>query len=601
MIVDGLDGADALFGPKELHKYLPQSKYGSIVFTTRNKQLVHELIPLEERLIQLNRLSTEDALSFLQTRLGNLEEKRKPMLELIDLLEGLPLALSQASSFISRNSYNIDQYVRLYRRSDTTKIELLNNGGSRLDGSLSNPVTKTWQISFENIRDKSSLAARILSFGACLHPQRIPLNLLPSSESPVEVVDALGLLRAYSMVTSNASDDSITMHSLVHLVTRHRLRSEAQLEEYVQMSFDSVYHNFPERFERQEELLDGDQYSLHVQTVLDNGLLTAQGPRRCHVLLASRTSHYFRGKGEYDISLRYAKMATDWCHLASSKEDACTMSRINDLAVANWYHGDYKEAETAAREVLDLRKQVLGHEHKDTLATLNNLGLILHAQGKYETAEEIHQRALEIREKTLGANHNETLKSLNNLGLSLKRQQKYVEAEKAFRRVSIERRAMFGTAHVSTLVPLNNLGLVLELRERHEEAFAVHSEVLCAREALHGTGHPETLKSKQNMAVVLRKQGQLERADIMMREVLAKYVQALGEKHPDVLYAMSSLATLHQERGKYQDAEDLSRQVFQTRRDQLGENHPDAIFSENQWKEVRKKNFENTNATLELD
>ena len=605
-IVDGLDNADALFGPNNLHKYLPQSKNGSIVFTTRNKQLAHEFVPLEERVIQLNRLSDADALKLLQIRVTDSKGKRQALLDLIELLEGLPLALSQASSFISRNCYSIDRYVQLYRQSEITRIELLNEGGVHLDGSLSNPITKTWQMSFKNIGHENSLAAHILSLGACFHHQQIPLSLLPMCGSIVKVIAALGLLRAYSMITSDPGDDHVTMHSLVPLITRNWLRSEAQLEKYMQLSFDAVYRKFPECFECQAQLQDGDQYSLHARTVLTSDLIPAQGPRQCYVLLASRTSRYFRAKSEYEMSLTYAKTALEWSNLTCGEQDACTLNMISDLAVANWYRGDYKEARNAAEKALDLRRQVLGHDHIDTVASLSNLGLIRHAQGEYEAAEEIQRRALDMREKTLGLTHNDTLKSLNNLGLSLKRQHKYEEAEKAFRRVSTERQNMFGKAHAGTLVSMNNLGLVLELQGRYTQSLDIHSEVLRAREALYGTRHPQTLKSKLNIVVVLRKQDRLGRAEIMTKskEVLAEYMQVLGDKHDDVLYAMSSLAILHQEHGNYRDAECLSRQVFEAKRAALGEDHPDVIFSKNKLEDLKgllERDVKITMASLRLD
>ncbi len=49
-----------------------------------------------------------------------------------------------------------------------------------------------------------------------------------------------------------------------------------------------------------------------------------------------------------------------------------------------------------------MRKRVLGAEHPSTLASANNLALSLSKQGKYVEAERIHREVLEVRKRVLG-------------------------------------------------------------------------------------------------------------------------------------------------------------------------------------------------------
>ena len=580
MIVDGADDEDTFFGPKELHKLLPQSQHGSIVFTSRSLRLALEFVPSRENVIHVGRLKTEDARELVQARLGKPGDEIGHTLELIDLLEGLPLALSQATSFIATTCGSVSEYLSMYRQSEATKIELLSNGGSHRDGSFADPVAKTWQISFERIKKENDFAAHLLSFGACLHCQRIPNSLLPKTGSPIKDKIGLSVLMGYSMVTINSGDGGFNTHPLIHLATRYWLKAKGHLEEYTKLAFDAVYGSFPENFDCKNELDYGDEHCIHAQTVVDNSVNEVRDER--HVRLASRVSRYLSAKGDYRGALSYAKTAVGWSRTVCGQRDPYTLTTLNDLVVVNWKLGNYGKAEKLGKDVVELREQILGSEDKDTLASKNNLGLILNDQGKYEAAERLHRRVLKARENLLGPTHNDTLKSLNNLALSLKMQEKYEEAEKIFHRVFMERREALGIDHVGTLRSMNNLGLVLQFRGKHEEAFIMHSEALRAKTILLGPEHPDTIRSKQNIASVLMNQGRLGESEAMAREALGEYTRVLGDDHPDTLSARSNIAIILRKQGKHRDAERTWREVFEVLRIQLGEDHPETILSRSQ-------------------
>lgn len=583
--MDGADDADAFFGPKQLYQILPQTTYGSIVFTSRNENLMlrEYFVPSKEHIIHLCRLERGDAVRLIQTRLGKSSNEMEHTLELIDLLEGLPLALSQAASFVSTSCGSIKEYLCLYRESEATRIELLREGRSHKDGSFSNPVATTWQISFDRIKRDNDFAAHLLSVGACLHCQQIPKSLLPRPDNSVRDKAAWSILKGYSMVTTSSDGAIFNMHPLVHLTIRHWLESNGQLEMYTQIAFDSVYGRFPEWFDQKNDLVVGDQYSIHAQTVIQN-VKDKLDDR--YVQLVSRASRYLRAKGDYKGALSYAQKAADLSRSGRGQRDLHTLTTLNDLVVVNWYLGNYLEAEKLGREVADLREQLLGTQHKDTLASLNNLGLVLNSRGKYEAAESLHRQVLKAREDLLGPTHNDTLKSLNNLGLSLKMQEKYEEAEEVFHRVFMERRGTLGTDQISTLRSMNNLGLVLQFRGKHEEAFIMHSGALQAKEIILGPEHPDTLRSKQNIAVVFKDQGRLEESEAMAREVLNEFMRLLGEHHPDTLCARSNLAIVLREQGKNRDAERMWQEVLDVQKTKLGPDHPQTIFSRTRLNEV---------------
>jgi hypothetical protein len=74
------------------------------------------------------------------------------------------------------------------------------------------------------------------------------------------------------------------------------------------------------------------------------------------------------------------------------------------------------------REVLAVRKWVLGAEYPGTLRTADNLAASLACQGKYDEAEKMEREVLAVLKRVLGAEHPDTLRTASNLAALLQRQ-----------------------------------------------------------------------------------------------------------------------------------------------------------------------------------
>jgi hypothetical protein len=67
------------------------------------------------------------------------------------------------------------------------------------------------------------------------------------------------------------------------------------------------------------------------------------------------------------------------------------------------------------REVLAVRKRVLGAEHPITLTTAHNLAASLMHQGKHDEAEKMGREVLAVQKRVLGAEHPNTSSTANFL------------------------------------------------------------------------------------------------------------------------------------------------------------------------------------------
>ncbi|KAF4545517.1 Kinesin light chain, partial [Lasiodiplodia theobromae] len=164
LVVDNADDVDVLFreGDDEsrLIDYLPRSRNGSILFTTRTRKAAIDQVGSQS--IELFEMNRAEALEFFSKTLN-----RKEFLEgdevskLLELLAYLPLAIVQAAAFLNKNEVRISEYIGLLRETPDDEIELLSRDfedRSRYR-EIRNPVAITWIISFEQIQKHDPLAA----------------------------------------------------------------------------------------------------------------------------------------------------------------------------------------------------------------------------------------------------------------------------------------------------------------------------------------------------------------------------------------------------------------------------------------------------------
>lgn len=222
-VIDNADDVNLFCGsshaPTGLDRYLPQSKSGRVLFTTR----LYDVASLvADEVIELHEMSLLEARTLIEksiTRRDLLEDDTS-MTQLIRELTYLPLAITQAAAYLERNRVSIKRYLELLRNTEKVTAGPLGRelpDRTRYEGSR-NAVATTWLVSFEQIRRSDSVAASLLSFISQVEPKAIPESLLPKLGSAEQMVNTIGTLYGYTFVSRR--DEMLDMHSLVHLATR---------------------------------------------------------------------------------------------------------------------------------------------------------------------------------------------------------------------------------------------------------------------------------------------------------------------------------------------------------------------------------------------
>ncbi|KAK5011624.1 hypothetical protein LTR28_011665 [Elasticomyces elasticus] len=487
LVIDNVD-RDHLSKEKDpqaydVKEYFPAADHGSILITSRLASLARYWEDLK-----VGKVDDNQAKNILENNAG------KPIEDadlIITRLNGLPLALTQAGSYLRETNMETIKYIKYY---DTTWKDLMEEQDEfPLQEYADRSVLTTWTISYKQVQGQNEEAAGLLKLWGFLDcgdlwyglianatASRLDGNMeTPSwlqqlAQSERRFHKALRLLSRYSLVDAIDDTKSHSMHSVLHawccqLAEGGERRTLCWLAaglvaEMVPSEAEPEYWKLRKRLlphgSRVYRALD-EEWPKHLHEVdepaVSPGIFFQLG-----VLLTYQTKLCEAEKMFMQALAGYEK--------AFGAEHISTLGTVDNLGILYAYQGKLDEAVKMYVRALAGKEKALGIEHTSTLNTVNNLGALYRDQGKLDEAEKLYYRALVGQEKALGIEHTSTLNSVNNLGLLYAYQGKRDEAEKMLLRARVGKERALGIEHISTLRTVNNLGLLYADQGKRDEA-----------------------------------------------------------------------------------------------------------------------------------
>lgn len=235
MIVDNAENPDLFYGSTNLAGHLPFSQQGSLIFTSRNHELIVQLGVSAPNIFDVGSMSEKEGFNLLEKHLVKHQMRsQEDTAELLDFLGYLRLPIRQASAYMARKQISTTNYLELCRSSDKNIVELLSKDfeDSHRYREAQSPITATWLISFCQIADHNPLAAEYLKFMCFLNEKAIPRSILPQDASTLEADDAIGTLKGYAFITEREVSNMYDVHRLVRLAMMNWLDKQGELEEW---------------------------------------------------------------------------------------------------------------------------------------------------------------------------------------------------------------------------------------------------------------------------------------------------------------------------------------------------------------------------------
>jgi tetratricopeptide (TPR) repeat protein len=469
---------------------------------------------------------------------------------LLELLDGLPLAIAQAGAYIQATGSGLTKYISFYEK----QWDELMTPGPLNDPALKDypdrSVWTTWTISYQTIREQHEDTTNLLLLWSFLNNKDLWYGLFKAAykrgpittrtiskwigevaNSEIQFTGAMRLLRNYSLVEEITGTTSYATHPVVHQWTRnsqgkHFEKKLMQLAVVV-VGQGAPLDDIPNYYALQRRLLP------HAQVCFKHVVGTKVFDRLGAEEGADKDLDQF---GEHYIFL----------------------SALHDLSVVYQDQNKFSEAEELYTRALRGMENTLGPSNISTLGLISDMGTLYDKQGKLLEAEKMYERSLRGTEEVLGPDHLSTLGTVNNLGNLYCKQGKLAEAEKMYERALRGIEEVLGPDHLSTLGTVNNLGNLYCKQGKLAEAEKMYQRSLQVYKELMGKEHLEyhlqALSAFHGMGIVYSNQGRLAKAEKMYERAYRGYEETFRKynvnQRQDALRVLWSMGILYEKQGE---------------------------------------------------
>ena len=522
--------------------------------------------PAWARKVDVRKLPLEAARNLLLETSGRQAEEG--LNDLLEALDGLPLALIQAGSYLRENpGERFKEYAEALARRLGESPDAWDE-----DQKL---VAATYLPSIDKAEASAPGARELIIRAAFFDPEAIPLAILSEDWCNADIRRASDALDRYSLWRRDAEAGlhgaRFNMHRVLQMVVRASLDTEAE-ETAVKACASLLWNRFEGDPADVRTWEVNGPLAPHAMTLADLTKEAFAHPDLAGAL--GETDRYFFARARFNLAETASGRALAIVEAVNEPDNPDVALRLNNLAQLLQETNRPEEAETMMRRALEIDKAAYGPDHPDVARDLTNLAQLLYVTNRLAEAEPMMCRALAIVEAAYGPDHPDVAIRLNNLAILLQDTIRLEEAEPMLRRALAIVEAAYGPDHPDVAIRLSNLARLLNDTNRMAEAEPMMRRALDIYEVAYGPDHPTVAIVLNNLAQLLRGTNRLAEAEPMMRRTLEIDKAAYGPDHPDVARDLSNLASLLQDTNRLAEAEPMMRRSLDIYEAAYGPDHP---------------------------
>ena len=547
-----------------LIRYIPQSPNGSVLVTSRNRSAAFKLTNNVEAIVDVPLMDEESSRLVLSRKLPHDQSTSGEILELVKMLDYLPLAIAQAGAYISmqRPRMTIARYLAFLQKNEK-KILMKDMGDLRRDPDMPNSVIKTWYISFDQIKKDHPQSAELFSLMSVLDRQGLPDFLFSKGETDLDFEDKVTRLIELSLLNCSIDGRTFGMHRLVQIAMKCWLDSHGETQKWKDKALDLLHHSFRhcyslEEWRRYETLLP------HAETVLRYHYdQTSQRQNQIDIMYLTVWYYCVRELGKSRLEQketqheREGKQQTldSLSHFLNGKHPKVLYAAETLASLQPWG--------TACEQAVKPLEWVLPQRLKDKQALstsqciLELVSSALLALRKLDEAEEITRRVFRTTQELLGKEHSTTQKAVINFAHMLLAREKGEEAEIVLRQMV----PLHQTSDASLsenyhrLACSTRLAEIFRMQRRYQEAEEMGLSTLTGLESLLGADHLATVRAARVYAGTLYEVGKLDQAEGVVMRALNGHEQLHGSAHHSIWCDKSLLTRIQKAQGECELAE----------------------------------------------
>ncbi len=246
-----------------IQRFVPASRHGSLLFTTRLPTLGTLALHLE-----LEPLSLEESTQFLLSRTGK-QLFQQPtvaitakeiiaMYEIARVMGGLPLALDQAAAYVDESQCGFVLFLALFQR-DALQVLQVHPASITYPHCVENIFTGA----FARLQQEDRVAAEVLLMCCFLAPENIPETFFSKGASylnpelratltdPFQFNATLKNLLTYALLRRNTLAETLSIHPLVQLILKEQMSEKVQ-----RMWIEQLIHLLDQLLPDERDLFD---------------------------------------------------------------------------------------------------------------------------------------------------------------------------------------------------------------------------------------------------------------------------------------------------------------------------------------------------------
>ncbi len=290
----------------------------------------------------------------------------------------------------------------------------------------------------------------------------------------------------------------------------------------------------------------------------------------------------FQLKGDFDKAEQLYKEVMAIRKVILGTENLDYANAVNNLANVYISTRRYEESETLHLEVKAIRAKMVGEQHPDHTSSLNNLGQLYKFMGQLEKSEQFHLEALRLRKEAHGKENQAYIQSANNLAnLYDYYLGDYIKAEAFYMEVKDLQGKMAGKESIAYALTLSNLGSLYYYAGDYEKAEPYLEEAKEVQFRVQGGDNVDYANTITDLANLYADQGRYEEAEQLYRQVLDLYRRIQGPESLNVAIAQQNLAILYVNLNNYQEAIDLYESAAEVEKKLKGRENPEYAQSLN--------------------
>ena len=473
---------------------------------------------------------------------------------LVESLNGLPLALSQAGSFMGECGISAKKYLEIYQRQAKGILARQPQLSSYSNGS----IMTTWEISLEAVLKKNPIAALLLQLWGFLdnydlsydhlktaiegkntiaiEGSPIPSPVLENEDSETEngfqsvsasekntdgwvtrlaedellFSNCIASLREFSLIQRKQDADAFTIHPLVHEWIRQRL-----------------------------SVADWNEYLTVASVILGRAVPLAHWPQSW-------------------VAMRRVRPHADHVKalLASTKEMLPEAAvGFHGLAILYFDSGLYAEAGPFYERAAKGFAQLLGPEHEKAVRAWHDRGLVFRELRQYEECRKLWEWTMTTSTRVQGPESMTSLRATDDMG-RLAILEGDLERAETFLQLALQRKTdALGAEDLITIDTERQLAIVAYRAGRLKRAKELGQHVLRVWERELGADHVWTLLAVADLAAVYLAEGHPEKSEVFFHRAVSGLEAALGSIHQHTLHARAGLGECFAALDRLEDAE----------------------------------------------